>query len=85
MTHYNSKYRKFIDDKHKIAPDSMVRGKFYLIKEYKYIDGHTEKFQDALAPIIFTLFVSKTKDEIHAVKVSDVDRKSTRLNSSHPM
>ena len=42
------------------------------IKQYKYVDGILEKFNETQAPIIYTLYVSKQKDIIHAVKVSNV-------------
>jgi hypothetical protein len=70
--HYNIAYKKMIEDQSNINKYDMVRGKFYLIKEYKYVDGTIEKYTPNNAPIIFTLFCSKPKDIIHAVKVSDV-------------
>jgi len=73
MTNYSPIYRKFIDDKHRINPNQMVRGKFYLIKKYDYVDGTKGSFGENSAPIIFTLFVSKAKDIVHAVKVSTVN------------
>jgi hypothetical protein len=51
----------------------MNRGKFYLIKEYVYVDGVKGRFTETTAPIIFTLFVSQAKDIIHCVKVSNVN------------
>jgi len=70
---YNPIYRKFIDDRNQITPAKMTRGNFYLIKKYEYIDGTKGRFTETTAPIIFTLFVSKAKDIIHCVKVSDVN------------
>jgi hypothetical protein len=70
---YNPIYRKFIDDRNVINPNKMTRGNFYLIKEYEYVDGKKGRFTETTAPIIFTLFVSKAKDIIHCVKVSDVN------------
>ena len=70
---YNPIYRKFIDDRNEIAPNKMNRGKFYLIKEYVYVDGVKGRFTETTAPIIFTLFVSQPKDIIHCVKVSNVN------------
>jgi hypothetical protein len=70
---YNPIYRKFIDDRNHINPNKMTRGNFYLIKEYEYIDGKKGRFTETTAPIVFTLFVSKAKDIIHCVKVSDVN------------
>jgi hypothetical protein len=73
MSNYNPIYRKFIDDKNAITPNKMTRGNFYLIKEYTYVDGTKGKFTETLAPIIFTLFVSVSKDIIHCVKVSNIN------------
>jgi hypothetical protein len=72
MINYSPIYRKFIDDRNRINPNQMVRGKFYLIKKYEYVDGTKGSFGENAAPIIFTLFVSKAKDIVHAVKVSTV-------------
>ncbi len=73
MSNYNPIYRKFIDDRNYVSPEKMVRAKFYLIKEYEYVDGTKGKFTETTAPIIYTLFVSKAKDIVHAVKVSNVN------------
>jgi signal peptidase I len=73
MTEYNLKYKPFINDKNIILPQKMERNKFYLIKEYKYTDGDKVIYRDMEAPIIYTLFVSKPKDVIHCVKVSNVN------------
>jgi hypothetical protein len=73
MSNYNPIYRRFIDDKNVITPNKMTRGNFYIIKEYTYADGTKEKYTEITAPIIFTLFVSVSKDIIHCVKVSNVN------------
>jgi hypothetical protein len=73
MSNYNPIYRKFIDNRNYIAPEKMVRAKFYLIKQYEYVDGTKGNYSDTTAPIIYTLFVSKAKDIVHAVKVSNVN------------
>jgi len=72
MQTFNPIYRRFVDSKNKITPNQMVRSKFYLIKEYEYVDGTKGKYSETTAPIIFTLFVSKAKDVVHCVKVSNV-------------
>ena len=72
MQSYNPIYRKFIDDRNQITPNQMVRAKFYLIKQYEYVDGTKGRFSETTAPIIYTLFVSKPKDIVHCVKVSNV-------------
>jgi hypothetical protein len=70
---YNPIYRKSIDDRNVVAPNKMTRGRFYLIKEYDYVDGTTGRFTETTAPIIYTLFVSQSKDILHCVKVSNVN------------
>lgn len=70
---YNPIYRKSIDDKNIVAPNKMTRGRFYLIKEYIYVDGVKGRFTETTAPIIYTLFVSAAKDIVHCVKVSNVN------------
>ena len=72
MSKYSPIYRKYIDDKNIVMPNQMVRAKFYLIKEYEYVDGTKGKYTEATAPIIFTLFVSRAKNIVHAVKVTDI-------------
>jgi hypothetical protein len=73
MGNYNPIYSKFIDDKNTVTAEKMVRGKFYLIKEYIYANGLKQKYTETTAPIIFVLYTSKAKDIIHAVKVSNVN------------
>lgn len=73
MNNYNPIYRKFINDRNIVVPEKMTRGRFYLIKEYDYVDGENVKYQETTAPIVFTLFVSKAKDIVHCVKVSGVN------------
>jgi len=73
MSKFNPIYRKFIDDRNYITPNQMTRGKFYLIKDYQYVDGTKGKFTESNAPIIYTLFVSASKDMVHCVKVSNVN------------
>lgn len=72
MKTYNRIYSKFIDNKSIITPNQMVRGNFYLIKEYEYVDGTKGKYTETTAPILYTLFVSRSKDIVHAVKVTNV-------------
>lgn len=72
MKTYNRIYSKYIDNKSITTPNQMVRGSFYLIKEYEYVDGTKGKYNQTTAPIIYTLFVSKAKNIVHAVKVTNV-------------
>ena len=73
MSKFNPLYRKFIDERNYVTPKQMTRGRFYLIKDYEYVDGTKGKFTESNAPIIYTLFVSTSKDIVHAVKVSNVN------------
>ena len=73
MSNYNPIYRKFIDDKNVVAGNKITRGKFYLVKEYVYVDGDKGRFTETTGPIIFTLYVSQAKDILHCIKVSTVN------------
>jgi hypothetical protein len=73
VSNFNPIYRKYIDDKNIIKPEKMLRGKFYLIKEYTRADGTKEKYTETTAPIIFVLFASLPKNIIHAVKISNIN------------
>ena len=70
----NIKYNKFVLDKRRVKSPStdMVRARFYRIRKYKDVNGVETTYSDAMAPIIFTLYVSKKKDIVHAVKVSEI-------------
>lgn len=70
---YSPIYKKFIDDKNAISANRIQRNKFYLIKEYTYVDGEKSNYTSIDAPIVYTLFVSKSKDILHCVKVSNVN------------
>ena len=72
MKNYNPIYQKFINDKNRIPHTKLERGKFYQIKKYKYVDGTTGTFSQIQSPIIFTLFVSRPKNIVHAVKVTNI-------------
>ncbi|CAB4143320.1 hypothetical protein UFOVP449_158 [uncultured Caudovirales phage] len=73
MSNFNPIYKKYIDDKNIIKPEKMLRGKFYLIKEYITVDGIKKKYTETTAPIIFVLFVSLAKNIVHAVKISNIN------------
>ncbi len=74
MAAYNHIYRKYIDKGNKsVTPERMRRGKFYMIMQYEYVDGTKGSYSIGDGPIIYTLFVSKAKDVVHAVKVSNVN------------
>ena len=72
MKNHALQYKKYINDKKKISFLDVKRGHFYLIKEYINIHKERIKYTESEAPIVFALFVSKIKDELHAIKVSDI-------------
>ena len=72
MHSYNPIYRRFIDESKISTPNKMLRGRFYLIKQYEYVDGTKGNYTANNSPIIYTLFVSKPKDIVHAIKVSNI-------------
>lgn len=75
---YTAVYKKYIDDKTKISAKQMAKGKFYLIKEYRYVDGDVGNFNESTAPIVFVLYTSIAKDIIHCVKVSDINPQTVK-------
>ena len=36
------------------------------------MDGHKGKYNETTAPIIFTLYVSRALDVVHAIKVTNI-------------
>lgn len=76
----NVKYNRFVDSKKLILSPStqMVRGKFYRIMRYTDTDGQKRMYGEATAPIIFTLYVSRKKDILHAVKISHLPEQITK-------
>jgi hypothetical protein len=73
VSNFNPIYTKYIEDKDFIKPEKMVRGKFYLIKQYITSSGIKENYSMTTAPIIFVLYTSIAKNIIHAVKISDIN------------
>jgi hypothetical protein len=51
----------------------MVKSKFYSIQSYTAVDGN--KYVDGKrdAPVVFTLFVSKSRDIVHCIKITEVN------------
>lgn len=69
---YNSRYKRLIEESKLIPVTNMVRGKFYGIKSYVNKDGEKTNYTDTNMPIIFTLFVSKAKNIVHCIKITDI-------------
>lgn len=70
---YTSQYRRFIKDNTNIPANRMVKSTFYQVKQYLTVDGEMESFSSATAPIIFTIFVSKSKDIVHCIKLGEIN------------
>jgi hypothetical protein len=70
MTNYNLRYRELITDSATILPSKMLRSQFYRVREYVDKDGVKKSYQEYDAPIIFTLYVSRPKNVVHAIKLS---------------
>lgn len=70
----NIRYNKFVVSKKlvKSPTTNIVRAKFYRLRRYKDVDGIEHTYSDIMAPIIFTLFVSRRQDIVHAVKISEI-------------
>jgi hypothetical protein len=52
---------------------SMVKSKFYSIQAYTTVDGIKDTESKADSALIFSLFVSKSKDIVHCIKISAVN------------
>lgn len=74
VTKNNAKYNRFIVSSKRLKSPSteMVRGKFYKLYSYIGIDEEKKIYTEVNSPIIYTLFVSRKKDIVHAVKISDI-------------
>lgn len=70
MTNYNVQYKKLIREETHIPYSKLTRSQFYRVREYIDAEGKQKKYSETNMPIIFTLYVSKTKDIVHAVKLS---------------
>lgn len=75
MVNHNTTYKRFIIEKENVSPLQIVRNGFYIIKGYKDVDGQTFSYGENEAPIIYTIFVSKAKNIVHCVKISNVQPK----------
>ena len=73
VRNYNPRYVSHIVSKKKVPPITMVKSTFYQISQYEDVHGVKETYNTTTAPIIFTLFVSKSKDIVHCVKLSSIN------------
>ena len=70
---YNIMYIKHILDEQRVPPNSMVKSKFYSIQGYTDVEGIKHLDGKREAPVVFTLFVSKSKDIVHCIKISEIN------------
>lgn len=71
----NVKYNKMVVGKPRrvSSPKSeMFKSAFYRLRKYTDASGRDRTYPVPLAPIIFTLWVSRKHDEVHAIKVSEI-------------
>ena len=73
MKNYNQLYKQYENDRKKISSALIERGNFYLLKGYVNVEGRKIAYSEIEAPIIYVLFTSKPKDEIHAIKLTNTN------------
>jgi hypothetical protein len=70
---FNVMYVKHILGEQKVPAASMVKSKFYSIQSYVSVDDEKQVAGKRDAPVVFTLFVSKSKDIVHCIKITEVN------------
>jgi hypothetical protein len=70
---FNSMYVKHILGEKRVPAVSMVKSKFYSIQAYTTVDGLKDTDSKGDSALIFSLFVSKSKDIVHCIKISAVN------------
>jgi hypothetical protein len=70
---YNIMYVKHILGEQRVPPLSMVKSKFYSIQGYTDVEGVKYNSSKTDSAVIFTLFVSKSKDMVHCIKITQVN------------
>jgi hypothetical protein len=69
---FNSMYLNETLEAKRIPAATMVKGKFYSLLHYVTVGGLKQATSKRDSAIIFALFVSKSKDIVHCIKVSNV-------------
>ncbi len=69
---FNTAYLNEVLDSKRVPSVTMVKGKFYSLLHYVSVGGEKKVSAKRDAALIFTLFVSKSKDIVHCIKVSNV-------------
>lgn len=76
-TNYTKIYKRYSSNPDLITNPigSMVRGQFYQILEYKYIDEEDDSktWSVATAPIVYSLYISSKDDLLHCIKLSSIN------------
>jgi len=69
---FNTAYLNHVLEAKRVPAVTMVKGKFYSLLHYVNVGGEKKVTSKRDSAIIFTLFVSKSKDIVHCIKVSNV-------------
>ena len=69
---FNIAYLNEVLSDKRVPATNMVKGKFYSLLNYVTVKGEKQVTAKRDSAIIFTLFVSKSKDIVHCIKVSNV-------------
>ena len=69
---FNMTYLKEVLEDQRVPAVSMVKGKFYSLLNYVTVNGEKQVNAKRDSALIFTLFVSKSKDIVHCIKVTNV-------------
>ena len=72
VRNFNTMYLNEVLESHRVPAATMVKGKFYSLLHYVTVKGEKKAAAKRDSAIIFTLFVSKSKDIVHCIKVSNV-------------
>jgi hypothetical protein len=72
VRNFNTAYINEVMDSHRVPAVTMVKGKFYSLLNYVTVGGNKQVTSKSDSALIFTLFVSKSKDIVHCIKVSNV-------------
>jgi hypothetical protein len=70
---YNVMYVKHILGETRVPALSMVKSKFYSMQGYVDVGGNKNVSAKNDSALIFTLFVSRSKDIVHCIKISEVN------------
>jgi hypothetical protein len=69
---FNKMYLKEVLNSNRVPAATMVKGKFYSLLHYVTVKGEKRTTTKADSSLIFALFVSKPKDIVHCIKITNV-------------